>query len=38
MCQMPPYGVELAALAAYIAQRRGAILQAWRNAVTSDPR
>lgn len=27
----------LAALAAYIAQRRGAILQAWRNAVTSDP-
>lgn len=28
---------ELGALAAYIAQRRGAILQAWRQAVTSDP-
>jgi len=28
---------EFAALAVYIAQRRGAILQAWRKAVTSDP-
>jgi len=28
---------EFAALAAYTAQRRGAILQAWRHAVTSDP-
>ena len=32
---MPP--VELAALSAYLKRRRGAILQAWRAAVTSDP-
>ena len=37
MCQMPPYGVELAALAAHIGQRRSALLHAWRAAVTSDP-
>lgn len=29
--------VELAALSAYLKRRRGAILQAWRAAVTSDP-
>jgi signal transduction histidine kinase len=34
---MPSNETELAALAAHIAQRRGAILQAWRKAVTSDP-
>jgi signal transduction histidine kinase len=34
---MPPHETELAALAAYFAQRRGAILQAWRSAVTADP-
>src|SRR4051794_19239811 len=34
---MPPRETELAALAAYVAQRRGAILQAWRKAVTADP-
>ena len=34
---MPPREMEFAALAAYIAQRRGAILQAWRKAVTADP-
>jgi signal transduction histidine kinase len=34
---MPSSETELAALAAHIAQRRGAILQAWRKAVTSDP-
>jgi hypothetical protein len=30
-------GTELAALAAHLTQRRGAILQAWRAAVQSDP-
>ena len=34
---MPTRENEFAALAGYIAQRRGAILQAWRKAVTSDP-
>jgi signal transduction histidine kinase len=34
---MPSGEIEFAALAAYIAQRRGAILRAWRKAVTSDP-
>jgi len=34
---MPLRETEFAALAEYIAQRRGAILQAWRKAVTSDP-
>jgi signal transduction histidine kinase len=34
---MPPYDIELTACAAHIAQRRGAILRAWRAAVTSDP-
>jgi len=34
---MPSRETEFAALAAYIAQRRAAILQAWRKAVTSDP-
>jgi signal transduction histidine kinase len=34
---MPSYNVELAACAVHIAQQRDAILQAWRNAVTSDP-
>jgi signal transduction histidine kinase len=34
---MPSLESEFAALATYIAQRRGAILQAWRKAVTSDP-
>lgn len=34
---MPSGETEFAALAAYIAQRRGAILRAWRTAVTSDP-
>lgn len=34
---MPSMETEFAALAAYTAQRRGAILQAWRKAVTSDP-
>jgi signal transduction histidine kinase len=34
---VPSRKTEFAALAAYIAQRRGAILQAWRKAVTSDP-
>ena len=33
---MPLYDVELAALAAHIAQRRSAILHAWRAAVKSD--
>lgn len=34
---MPSGETEFAALAAYIAQRRGAILTAWCEAVTSDP-
>jgi signal transduction histidine kinase len=34
---VPSIETEFAALAAYTAQRRGAILQAWRHAVTSDP-
>ncbi len=34
---MPSGETGFTALAAYIAQRRGAILQAWRKAVTSDP-
>jgi signal transduction histidine kinase len=34
---MPSGDTELAALAAYITQRRGAILQAWRKGVTADP-
>ncbi len=34
---VPSIETEFAALAAYTAQRRGAILQAWRQAVTSDP-
>lgn len=34
---MPSLETELAALAAHIAQRRGAILRAWRDAVASDP-
>ena len=34
---VPSIETEFAALSAYTAQRRGAILQAWRQAVTSDP-
>ena len=34
---MPSGETEFAALAAHLAQRRGAILEAWRKAVTSDP-
>jgi signal transduction histidine kinase len=34
---MPSRETEFAALAAHIAQRRGAILQAWRKAVAADP-
>jgi len=34
---MSTHDVEIAALAAHMSQRRGAILRAWRAAVTSDP-
>lgn len=34
---MPHQDIEIAALAAHLAQRRAAILAAWRRAVTSDP-
>jgi signal transduction histidine kinase len=34
---MAPHDIELAALVAHLAQRRSAILAAWRTAVTSDP-
>jgi len=34
---MPSFDVELRALAAHLAQRRDAILRAWRDAVTADP-
>lgn len=34
---MPSYDAELRALAAHLAQRRSAILDAWRQAVTADP-